>query len=218
MDRFRRRVVIVEDDKLMGSLISSALSNEGFDTQCVEDAVGAKKALKTFDPDVIVVDIDLGEGPSGIDLIQMVRRTRPEIAAVLLSKHPDSQSAGFSPADIPEGVAYLRKGLVHDTKSLVASIEMTIRGNAENVRHDRHSKGAIDNLTKRQREILHMMALGLTNQEIANRRKVSVSNVEQRISSIFKALGISEEGVVPRVEAIRIYIAASGLPHRERRA
>jgi DNA-binding NarL/FixJ family response regulator len=191
-----------------------ALKNEGFDSRSSPSAVEAKRQLKDFDPDVVLVDIDLGDGPSGIEFVQMVRKDRPDIAAILLSKHADSESAGFKPTDIPEGVAYLRKSLVHDTEALVQSIDATIRGNAESLRQDRQSKGPVDLLTRGQREILHMMALGLTNQEIAKRRQVSVSNVEQRISGIFKAFGISQEGVVPRVEAIRLYIASSGLPER----
>jgi DNA-binding NarL/FixJ family response regulator len=215
MTGFQRRILIVEDDGFMGSLMVGALRNEGFDATCSPSAIDARGQLKTFDPDVVIVDIDLGEGPSGIDFIHMVRRTRPEIAAILLSKHADTQSAGFSPDAIPEGVAYLRKTLVHDTGALISHIEETIRGHAASLRQDQESKGFMDLLTKSQREILHMMALGLTNQEIAKRRAVSISNVEQRVSEIFKACGIVGDGtVVPRVEAILRYIAVSGMPER----
>lgn len=217
MEQFRRRIIVVEDDALMGSLISVALTNEGFDAISERDAMGARRAVETFDPDVVLVDIDLGDGPSGIEFIQMIRRTRPDIAAILLSKHADSNSAGFDASEIPEGVAYLRKSMVHDTKNLVASIEATIRGRSDSLRHDRQSIGVLDRLTKVQRSILHMMAQGLTNQEIAKRRGVSMSNVEQRITEMFKALEISDAGLVPRVEAIRLYISASGVPQRENR-
>jgi DNA-binding NarL/FixJ family response regulator len=212
---FQRRILVVDDDQFLASLIGGALRSEGFDAQIATEATSAKRCLKTFDPDVVLVDIDLGEGPSGIEFIQMIRRARPEIAAILLSKHADSQSAGFSPADIPDGVAYLRKGLVHDTGALVQAINDVARGHAKALRQDQAGKGDIDRLSKSQREILHMMALGLTNQEIARRRAVSLSSVEQRVSEIFKALDIKANGsVVPRVEAIRRYIAISGIPER----
>lgn len=215
MTGIQRRVLVVEDDGFMGSLMAGALTTEGFEAICAQSAVEAARTLKTFDPDVVLVDIDLGEGPSGIEFIQMVRKTRPEIAAVLLSKHADSESAGYKPSDIPEGVAYLRKSLVHDAAALVASIDESARGNAERLRQDRESKGALDLLTKSQREILHMMALGLSNAEIARRREVSVSNIEQRITEIFRAFGIHGSGeVVPRVEAIRRYITVCGVPER----
>lgn len=215
MMTFRRKVLIVEDDEFIGSLMAGALKNEGFESVLAASSLAAKRALGKFDPDIVVVDIDLGEGPSGIDFIQMLNRSRPDIAGILLSKHADSESAGIPSDHIPEGVSYLRKSLVTDTKSLVQAIEQTIKGRDSAVRQDRQAKGSLDSLTKAQRSILHLMALGLSNRAIAEKKSVSVSNVEQRISEIFKAFGISQEGsVVPRVEAIRRYIAESGLPER----
>ena len=215
MTQFQRRILVVEDDAFMGSLMAGALNNEGFDAKLALSAVAAKRQLKSFDPDVVLVDIDLGDGPNGIDFIQVVRKTHPAIAAILLSKHADSTSAGLQGAHIPDGVAYLRKSLVHDTRALVESINTAATGHAEHLRQDKESKGALDLLTKTQREILHMMSLGLSNREIAKQRNVSLSSVEQRISEIFKAFNIAQdEVVVPRVEAIRRYMAISGVPKR----
>jgi DNA-binding NarL/FixJ family response regulator len=215
MSRFQRRVLIVEDDAFIGSLILGALANEGFISQLAETALEAKKQVKSFDPDVVIVDIELGEGPNGIDFIQMLKKTQPEIAAILLSKHADTKSAGISESQVPDGVAYLRKSLIHDTKTLVEAINSVTKGSAEAFRQDRQSKGSIDLLTKAQLEILRLMALGFSNKEIAKQREVSVSSVEQRVSEIFKSFGISQsEAVVPRVEAIRRYIAEAGIPER----
>lgn len=215
MPGFQRRILIVEDDVFMGSLMVDALSSKGFVAQLAESAVTAKRRVKSFDPDIVLVDIDLGDGPNGIDFIQVVRATRPEIAAILLSKHADSSSAGLAGVHIPEGVGYLRKSLVHDTDALIECINSVSRGQASHLRHDQASKGDLDLLTKTQREILHMMALGFSNKEIAKQRDVSLSSVEQRVSEIFKAFNITQgDEVVPRVEAIRRYITISGVPER----
>ena len=215
MNQFQRRVVIVEDDSFMGSLIVGALTNEGFAARLAESAVLAKRMVKTFDPDVVIVDIDLGDGPNGIDFIQMLARTRPEIACILLSKHADAASAGLNESHIPDGVAYLRKSLIHNTQTLIDAINTVTKGNPGHLRQDKDSKGSLDLLTKTQREILHMMSLGLSNKEIAKQRDVSLSSVEQRVSEIFKAFGITQsEAVVPRVEAIRRYMAEGGIPER----
>lgn len=215
MAHFTRRILIVEDDAFMGSLMVGALTNEGFDAKLAESAIVAKRLLNSFDPDVVLADIDLGEGPNGIDFIEMVSQTRPEITSILLSKHADSAGAGLKGVRIPDGVAYLRKSLIHDTSALVFSINDAAKGHAKHLRQDQQSKGSLDLLTPAQREILHMMALGLSNKEISKQREVSLSNVEQRVSEIFKAFGIaSNSSVVPRVEAIRRYIAVSGIPER----
>lgn len=215
MGGFQRRVLIVEDDGFFGSLLAGALTQEGFETQLAPSALAAKRQLKVFDPDVALVDIDLGHGSNGLDFIQMLSRTRPYISAIVLSKHPDAASAGLSGHQVPDGVAYLRKSLVHDTSALIEAINEAARGHAENLRHDRGAKGALDLLTRGQIDILHMMAMGLSNREIARKRGVSLSAVEQRVSEVFKALNIpQDDSLVRRVEAVRLYIAVCGVPER----
>jgi DNA-binding NarL/FixJ family response regulator len=212
---FQRRILVVEDDPLMGSLMVEALSHQGFETQLCSGAASATKALKAFDPDGVLVDIDLGDGPNGVDLIRIVRSAYPHIAAILLSNHPDLQSAGFRDESLPEGVAYLRKNLLKNTSELVSAIEDVMRGNSSHLRQDLGNKGRLELLTKVQREILEMIAMGMSNAEIARRRKVGISAVEKRASEIFKTFGIDrEESVVPRVMATRIYYAEIGAKTR----
>ena len=209
------RILIVEDDEFTGSLISSALTNEGYETQVASSALDAKASLKTFDPDAVLVDIDLGSGPNGIEFIQFVHKSRPEIAPILLSQFGDTVSAGAKDARIPDGVAYLRKSVIQSTEALAEAIREAMRGRTKDLRHDKRDKGLLSNLTKSQYEILQMMAMGLSNKEIAARRNVSLSSVEQLVSGVFKAFNISQdERFVPRVEAIRIFIDESGLPRR----
>lgn len=212
---FQRRILIVEDDVFMGSLMAEALINHGFETALAESAVKAKRKISTFDPDAVLVDINLGDGPNGIQFIRMLKQSRPEIAPILLSKHADPVSAGAIASDVPEGVAYLRKSLMHDTEALVAAINSALSDSAPTVRQDEESKGLLDLLTKAQREILHLMALGLSNKEIAKQRGVSVSNIEQRATEIYKAFGIlQDESVMPRVQAVRRYVSVAGMPER----
>lgn len=215
MPNFSRRVLLVDDERLLCTTLAETLENYGMDTRCAFSAKEAKRLLAQFDPDVVIVDIDLGAGPSGIDFIGVVRRQYPEVVAMLLSKHPDSISAGYSSADIPEGVAYLRKSLVFDAQELVNAIDEAARGQNPPPRHDKATVTAIDNLTRTQRDVLHLMALGLSNQEISKRRGVTVSAVEQRITEINRTLGIVPDGTaVPRVLAIREYMSVVGVPQR----
>lgn len=212
---FKPRILVVEDDEFTGSLITSALTTEGFETALATSALRAKEALNRFDPDAVLVDIDLGDGPNGIEFVQLVDRTRPGTSMILLTKHGDTVSAGAKDARIPDGVAYLRKSVVGSTEHLVEAIRQAMRGRTEHLRHDRERAGALDSLTKSQREILQMMAQGFSNKEIAHRREVSLSSVEQLINGVFRAFGLThDDTVVPRVEAIRIFVAESGLPRR----
>lgn len=215
--KFQRRILVVEDDALMGSLIVKALAHHGFEAQLCTDVISATRALKTFDPDGVLSDIELGDGPTGIDLIRIVRTAYPHVAAILLSKHPDTKSAGLQDDSLPEGVAYLRKNIVNNTDELISAIEDVMQGHSSNHRQDRSNKGSLDLLSKAQREILELMADGFSNAEIARRRNVSLSAVEKRASEIFKVFGIDrEENVVPRVMAIRKYFAEMGLQSRHK--
>jgi DNA-binding NarL/FixJ family response regulator len=215
MSLFTRRVLLVDDDRLLCSSLAQALTGYGFDPLCAFSAKEAKKQLVAFDPDVVICDIDLGSGPTGIDLINVLRRQRPTVVAMLLSKHPDSVSAGYTTSDIPDGVAYLRKSLVHDTKALVEAIDQAAKEHAAPLRHDKTPSSILDSLTRTQRDVLRLMALGLSNQEISKQRGVSLSAVEQRITEINRQLGITPDGTtVPRVLAIREYITAAGVPKR----
>lgn len=212
---FPRRVLVVEDDEFTGSLMAGALAHAGFETHLAVNALDAKRAVSTFDPDAMLVDIDLGTGPNGVDLVRMLRKSNPGIALILLSSFADTASAGVQKSRIPEGVSYLRKSLIHTTDGLVNAINEAMKGHSKPLRQDELSSSELEKLTDIQREILKMMALGLTNPEIALQRQTSLSAVEQHVAKIFKALNISgSEHLVPRVEAIRMYVSESGLPKR----
>lgn len=214
MNSFHRRVLLVEDDRLLCATLGEALAGYNIEAKCAFSAKEAKRLLASFDPDVVVVDIDLGVGPSGVDFVQVVRRQHPDVVAILLSKHPDSISAGYKASDIPAGVYYLRKSLVHDVKALVTAIDDAVKGHPT-PDHDKPQGSVLEDLTKTQRDVLRLMALGLSNQEISKRRGVSVSAIEQRITEINRIFGIVSDGTsVPRVLAIRQYIDAVGLPKR----
>jgi DNA-binding NarL/FixJ family response regulator len=200
MKVFQRRILVVEDDPFVGSLISDALTAQGFETLLADSALVAKRSLSSFDPDAAIVDIELGEGPNGIEFVQFLNKSRPEVAAIMLTNHPDPTMVGFSDSRIPNGVAYLRKGRVQDTDELVTAINGALQGRSENHRQDRDTKGKLDVLTKAQREVLHMMAQGLSNTEIARRRTISTSAIEQMVAAIFRAFELSAgDSVVPRV-------------------
>jgi DNA-binding NarL/FixJ family response regulator len=211
MTVFTRKVLVVEDDQFMGSLISQALSSAGFETKHVISAVEAKRSIGAFDPDIALIDIDLGDGPNGIDLVHMLLRIYPGVKLVILSTLADAKSAGLGALDVPAGVTYLRKSLIHDVNEFISTIELVIGDNNPEIRQDLEVARQFDGVSKVQREILHMMSLGLSNREIASRRKVSLSNIEQRLTEIYKALEIAKsEATVPRVEAILKYLSITG--------
>ena len=76
----KRKVLVVEDDSLLRSLISEVLSGSGFSVSSAANAVEARNLISTFDPDVALLDIELGAGPSGLDLGDFIKSQAPHIA------------------------------------------------------------------------------------------------------------------------------------------
>ena len=210
-----RRALVVEDDGLMASLIATAIERANFSVSTAGSVAEALDLIPKFDPDVALIDISLGDGPTGIDLARTLRATRPEIGILILTKHPDSRTAGLSD-QIPEGVGFLRKETVGNLALLLESIEMVLSDNSTRVRQDKDPARPFAALSARQIEILRMVAQGLTNNEIASRLGNTNSAVEKRLALIFRNLGIEAlDGVSPRAEAMRIFIAHAGLPERD---
>lgn len=210
-----RRVLIVEDEQLVSALLEQTLLSVNFKTSRANNAVEAKRQIETFDPDIALLDIDLGPGANGIDVAHILAKKHPDIAILFLTKFPDLRSAGLRMEDLPPGCGFLRKELVGNTEYLVDAID-NVLGERPEVRDDLLPNRPLSVLTKNQVEALRLLASGYTNAEIARRRETSVSSVEQLLNTTFKNLGIqSSDDINPRIEAVRIFIQAAGIPNRE---
>jgi len=208
-------MLIVEDEPLMASLLADLLVSKGFVAETAEDVIEARSAIRTFDPDGILMDISLGDGPSGLDLARVLAVQRPDIAIIFLTKHPDPRTAGIDESDLPAGCGFLRKDRVRDTDYLLESIESVMADRPRDVRHDKDPSKPLAALSAKHVEVLRMMATGYTNEHIARVKGVAVSTVERWTAEIFKELGIGSKGAMnPRVEAVRQFIAAAGIPDR----
>lgn len=212
---FARRLLVVEDEPLMATLLSDVLRSLGFEVATASSVAEARREIRRFDPDAALIDIVLGHGPSGIDLAHVICERYPHIGVLLLTKYPDLETAGYHHAGIPAGCGFLRKDLVGDADAIVSALDTVLADQAARVRHDRDAERPLAELTTAQREVLHLMAAGYGNEAIARRRDCSVSAVQNLIVGIYRRLGIEQHGEVnPRVEAIRRFVAVAGLPER----
>lgn len=199
----------------MASLLADVLVANNFRVETAEDVIQARAAIRTFDPDGILLDISLGDGPSGLDLARVLVRQRPDIAIIFLTKHPDPRTAGLEVDEVPEGSGFLRKDRVRDTEYLLRSIEAVMTDRPREVRHDMDPDKPLDGLSSKHIDVLRLMATGYTNEHIARIKGVALSTVERWTAEIFRDLGIDgKSGVNPRVEAVRQFIAAAGIPER----
>lgn len=209
-----RNLLLVEDEPLVASLLRDALDAAGFSVSVAHSALEARALADTIEPDIAILDINLGPGPNGVDLAFILHKQFPGVALVLLTKHPDLRTAGFSKNDVPPGCGFIRKDMISDSTHIVAAIEDVIASQSR-VRQDVDPERPLSALTATQVEVLRMVSQGYTNAEIARRRHTSVRAVEQLLNAVFTALGIESDGPLnPRVEAVRMFITAAGTPER----
>lgn len=119
-------MLVVEDETFTASLIADVLRSQDFAVVTAGDVVEARAAVRDFDPDVALLDISLGHGPTGLDLAFVLHRQRPDIAILFLTRHPDHRTAGISLDEIPPNAGFLRKDMVRDTDYLVRSIDAVL--------------------------------------------------------------------------------------------
>ena len=211
----KRRILIVEDEPLMASLLSQSLTSADFEVEHASDTASARKKIDSFDPDILLLDISLGDGPSGLHLAHAIDQTRPDIAILILTKHPDAKSATSEGLELPARVGFLRKHLVNDVSYLLTAIEKVLADRSNEVRQDSDSDSPFKGLTPQAFQVLSLIAQGYNNNEIALRSKLSVKSVERWIDIIYKELEISKNGEInQRVEVARKYFQAVGIPKR----
>jgi DNA-binding NarL/FixJ family response regulator len=211
----KRRILIVEDEPLMSSLLSQSLASADFDVETSRDTASARKKIDSFDPDILLLDISLGDGPSGLHLAHAIDQARPDIAILILTKHPDAKSATSEGLELPARVGFLRKHLVNDVSYLLNAIEKVLADRSNEVRQDDKSDSPFKRLTPQAFQVLSLLAQGYNNNEIATRSQLSVKSVERWIDIIYKELAISKNGEInQRVEAAKKYYQTVGIPQR----
>jgi DNA-binding NarL/FixJ family response regulator len=198
-----RHILVVEDEPLLRDLLAKSIEAAGFDVTTAANAADAKRALKVSDPDAIVLDVELGPGPNGFDLAQVVARQYPSVGIVFLTNLPDPRFKGGENKPISKHHAYLRKSVLHSGNELIEVIDAVLRDRVtKEYRHDLASNRPLAELSQRQLATLQLVAEGKTNAQIAQLRGTTVRAVESMLSRIFDSLGIDQSATNPRVEAV----------------
>ena len=217
------RIVLAEDQYLVREGVRRLLDTRDEleiaavcgDLDSLLDAVAAER------PDVVVTDIRMPPGSTdeGIQAATRLRETNPEVGVVVLSQYATPSYALALLKGGSEGRAYLLKERVSDVEQLVAAIGAVADGGsvldpkvvealvAENARDD---ASPLNELTPRERDVLHEMAEGKNNAAIGEALFLTERSVEKVIHSIFLKLGLTwEASVNKRVMAVILYLAES---------
>ena len=202
-------VLLVDDDMFTRTTLSAALSARGINVVAATDkAESALEYLASLNPDVAIVDLDLGPGPSGIDICHALRNSKPNLGLILLTSYTDPRIHDPSTSQLPKGCRFVSKSELSDFKVLIE--EIVIARNKP-FTQAKLRKDADHKLTDVQLEVLIAVAQGLSSAEIAINRGVSVKAVEGIIAKTHIALGINKsKSINLRVQLARAYFQLTG--------
>jgi len=207
--RLKRTILVVENEDFLRSLIADSLEKAGFNVATAANGLDAKRLISSVDPDALILDIDLGHGPTGLDVAEQLSMTTPEVGIVFLTDLPDPRFAREN-YEVKKNQAYLNKKLLADSAVLVEAIEaVLLETGIEDFRHDKLDGRPLANLSRTQLEILKLLSEGKTNQQIADARGRSLSATESAVTRTLEELDIPKDAEVNvRVVATRKYFQA----------
>ena len=215
---------VVEDDAFTRTMLVATLRSQGVEV-VVETGVPAEALdqARLRRPRVALLDLHLGAGPTGIELAHALRALDRRIGIVVLTSFDDPRLLSTRLPDLPRGTRYV-------TKREIASVEVLLRALKDAVEatesqaggsEDAPQRNAADgsapgvrrvvDLTDSQLETLRLLAEGLSNAHIAERRHVTERSVETTIGRIARSLGLAPDATRnQRVHMARAYLRAAG--------
>lgn len=168
---------------------------------------------QTHFPQVALVDLHLGRGPTGVDVAHALRKNDPRIGVVFLTSFEDPRLIAET-RPLPQGSQYLLKKDVGSIDEIAEAITASLEG--KNRRISTELPSNMSQLSDVQLETLRLVAQGLSNTEIARRRQVTEKSIEASITRLLKSLNIPrDEGSNQRVQLARLYFESQGLSSHE---
>ena len=198
----RLTIWIVEDDALYAGVIkliidkSTALRCEQvFQTiEALEEHL--KSMFLSIAPDVILLDIQMGEGKSGLDAIPVIHAAMPGTPVVMLTQHEEEKyvhsalqngAIGYLPKDsgieeIHEAIHMAAKGGMVFNPAITPHVSSLVKNDQPSFEHD---------LTERQLEVLRLLSDGMNKSEIADTLQISVNTVISHMKEIYEKLEVN---------------------------
>ncbi len=194
------KIMIADDHSMIREGLKSLLELDG-DIQVIAEAEDGKDCLDRLDivtPDVLLLDINMPK-MNGLEVLKNLKERHIKVKVLVLTVHneieylmkavdigingyvlKDSESAELKKAifTIVEGETYIQP-------SLIPAL------NAKRIEKNEDEE-RIDDLTKRELEVLKLLAIGMYNKEIAEKLNISERTVKNHVSNIFKKLEVTD--------------------------
>ena len=213
------RVIVAEDTMLTREGIVRLLGDANVEVVAqVEDAEALIRQVRLERPDVAIVDIRMPptHTDEGLVAAQQIRREHPEIGVLLLSHYVEPSYALRLLEERPEQVGYLLKERVFDIAILIDALRRITDGESvvdptivSRLLGRKRRDDPLAELTPREREVLGLVAEGLSNGAIAARLFVTPRTVEAHVKQVFLKLRLDTNPESHRrVLAVLAYLGA----------
>lgn len=211
------RVVVADDTVLTRQGVVHLLIGDG--VEVVGQAGDARTLLglvETERPDCVVVDIRMPPTwtDEGLVAATEILSHHPDVGVLVLSQYLEASYVLRLINDRPQGVGYLLKERVLDGAVLTDALTRIQAGETvvdpgvvAQLLGRRRARDPLQALSPREREVLGLVAQGLSNRAIANRLVVAERTVEAHMTRTFQKLGLSEDATAHRrVLAVLTYL------------
>ena len=214
------RVVVADDVMLTRQGIVRLLRDAGIDVVAeADDADGLLHHVRLARPDAAIVDIRMPptHTDEGLVAAQTIRTEHPAVGVLVLSQYVEPSYAMRLIEEHPERVGYLLKERVFDVAVVVDALRRIADGETvvdptivSRLVGRRRREDALAELTEREREVLSLVAEGLSNKAIAARLFVTERTVEAHVKQIFLKLRLdTNPDSHRRVLAVLAYLRAA---------
>jgi DNA-binding NarL/FixJ family response regulator len=195
------RVVVADDVMLTREGIVRLLEEAGVEVAAqAEDAEGLLREVRLKRPDAAIADIRMPptHTDEGLVAAQRIRAEHPDVAVLVLSQYVEPSYAMRLLEEHPERVGYLLKQRVFDVAVLVDALRRLADGETvidptivSRLVGRQRRQDPLAELTQREREVLSLVAEGLSNRAIASRLFVTERTVEAHVKQVFLKLGLA---------------------------
>ncbi|SDL22415.1 response regulator transcription factor [Nonomuraea jiangxiensis] len=207
------RVVIAEDNVLLSAGLELLLGTKGIEVATVvTDGPALVTAVQEHRPDLVIADVRLPPSfrDEGVKAALAVRRAHPGLPVLVLSQYVERVYARELLADGHGAVGYLLKDRVSRVGQFVDDLRRVAAGGTvmdPEVIAQLMAGGGLDSLTRREREVLSLMARGLSNAELERELSITDNAVHKHIGNIFAKLGLPpSDGGHRRVLAVLTFL------------